>query len=104
MNNLKLIGLYLLFILFTSCNRDEVNLHGEFEFIAEYSTTVITGGFVGIAERTFKIGEVYKGTDKGEATIRIRIAEHTKLNEDCPKSWCYQEFIEVPNEFLKFVK
>lgn len=61
------------------------------------------GGSVGFIERTFEIGEIYEGTDNGGATITIRIAEHTELNEDCPNSWCYQEFLEVPREYLRFV-
>ncbi len=104
MKNLKIIGFFLLIVFVTSCNNDKENLQGEFEFITEYSATITVGGFVGITERTFEIGEVYDGTDYGGETITIRIAEHTELNEDCPNSWCYQEFLEVPREFLKFVQ
>ena len=67
----------------------------DFEFVAEYTVTITVGGFVGITERTFNIGEVYEGTDKGEKTITIRIAEHTELNEDCPNSSCYQGFLKL---------
>ena len=72
--------------------------------MAEYTAKVTVGGIVGITERTFNIGEVYEGTDKGETTITIRIAEHTELNEDCPSSSCYQELLSVPREFLKLVQ
>jgi len=98
----KLIYLFILTLGITSCGPDDENLQVEFEFITEYSTTVTVGGVVGITERTFEIGEIYKGTDEGE-TITIRIAEHSELNDDCPNSWCYQELLEVPQEFLKFV-
>lgn len=65
---------------------------------------VTVGGVVGIIERTFEKGEIYKGTDEGGKTITIRIAEHSNLNDNCPNSSCYQEFLEVPREFLKKVK
>jgi hypothetical protein len=92
-------------MLFYHCEKnDELLSHREFEFIANYSTMVTVGGFVGLAERTFEIGEIYEGTDVGEKTITIRIAEHSELNEDCPNSWCYQEFLDVPRESLRLVE
>ncbi len=99
----KLIHLFILTLGIISCSSDDKNLQVEFEFITEYSTTVTVGGVVGITERIFEIGEIYKGTDEGGETITIRIAEHSELNDDCPNSWCYQELLEVPQEFLKFV-
>ncbi len=105
MRPFNFIGLILVFAIFISCNKnDDVNIiNQDFEFIAEYTATITVGGFVGITERTFNIGEVYVGTDNGEETITIRIAEHTELNEDCPNSSCYQEFLSVPRGFLKLV-
>ncbi|WP_456378201.1 hypothetical protein [Lutibacter sp.] len=99
----KLIYIFILILGIISCSSDDDNLQEEFEFITEYSATVTVGGVVGITERNFEIGEVYKGTDEGGETIKIRIAEHSELNEDCPNSWCYQEFLDVPQEFLKLV-
>ncbi|MFT7336059.1 MAG: hypothetical protein ACI9M1_002006 [Porticoccaceae bacterium] len=98
--------IYLLVITFGifSCSSDNETESKQYEFIKEYSTTVTDGGVVGISERTFKIGEVYSGTDQGNGKIKIRIAEHSKLNDDCPNSSCYQEFLQVPNEFIKFVE
>ncbi len=104
MRNLQFFSFFLLIVIITSCNNDDNILKGEFEFKAEYSAKVTVGGFVGITERTFEIGEAYKGIDKGDGTITIRIAEHSELNDDCPNSWCYQEFLDVPREYLKFVK
>jgi hypothetical protein len=103
---MKAIIFATIFILiFTlSCSNDDGKLQGEFEFITEYSTKVTVGGVVGIIDRTFKIGEIYKGTDEGQEIITIRIAEHTDLNKDCPNSWCYQELLNVPREFLKVVE
>jgi hypothetical protein len=59
---------------------------------------------VGLTERTFEIGEKYNGTDEREDAITLRIASHSDLNEDCPNSWCYQEFLVVPKRFLRLVK
>lgn len=99
----KIIYVIVLALVFVSCNSDDDNFYGEFEFVTEYSATVTVGGIIGITERNFEIGEIYKGTDEGGENIKIRIAEHSKLNEDCPNSWCYQEFLDVPREFLKLV-
>lgn len=104
MKNLQLFSFFLLIAIITSCSKEDNILKGQFEFTSEYSTTITVGGFVGITKRTFKIGEVYNGTDEGSETITIRIAEHSKLNEDCPNSWCYQEVLDVPREYLRYLK
>ncbi|AUS04158.1 hypothetical protein [Pseudotamlana carrageenivorans] len=104
MKYFKQICLFLLAITFFSCSSDDESRPSEYEFVKEYSTTVTVGGFVGIAQRNFQIGEVYKGTKQGNGTISIRIAEHSELNDDCPNSWCYQELLDVPQEFLKSVE
>ena len=84
-----------------SCSTDNQNYRGEYAFIKKYTATVTVGGVVGIMDRNFEIGETYDGTDEGGGTISIRIAEHSELNEDCPNSWCYQEFLAVPKSYLK---
>jgi hypothetical protein len=98
--------IYILVITFGifSCSSDDEIENNGYEFITEYSTTVTVGGVVGISERTFEIGEIYTGTDEGNGLITIRIAEHSELNDDCPNSWCYQELLDVPSEFLKLVE
>ncbi|MDO6738882.1 hypothetical protein [Wenyingzhuangia sp. 2_MG-2023] len=88
-------------IITIGCSKE--SFQEEYQFIKEYSGTVTVGGFVGLTERYFKIGETYEGTNLEEGMVTIRIAEHSKLNEDCPNSWCYQEFLNVPIEFLKLV-
>ncbi|WKK77190.2 hypothetical protein QYS49_08315 [Marivirga salinae] len=99
-----LLLLLVPFFLF-NCSQDEIQvIKGDFEFISEYSALVTVGGIVGVRERTFEIGEMYKGVDIEEDSITIRIAEHTRLNDDCPNTSCYQEFLEVPRDFLKLVK
>lgn len=99
----KLIYLLSFTLGMISCSSDDEIKNNEYEFINEYSTTVTVGGVVGVSERNFEIGEVYPGTDQGRDTITIRIAEHSELNDDCPNSWCYQELLDVPREFLKLV-
>lgn len=87
-----------------SCSPGSKLVQTNYEFIKEYTTTITVGGVVGVTERTFKTGETFGGNDLGNGLIKIRIAEHTKQNEDCPNSWCYQEFLEVSNEFLKRIE
>lgn len=101
----KFICFFILALGIVSCSSDEAkNVEGKFEFTTEYSTTITVGGIVGTTKKTFKVGETYKGVDKGKETIRIRIAEHSKLNDNCPDSHCYQELLDVPREYLKVVK
>ncbi len=105
--NLIYVSLLVVFATFISCNKNDdenILVDKDFEFVAEYTATVTVGGVVGITERTFNVGEVYKGIDNGAETITIRIAEHTELNEDCPSSSCYQEFLSVPRGFLKILQ
>ncbi len=99
----RLIYFALLILGTLSCSSKDENITMEYEFIHEYKTTVTVGGILGTTERVFKVGEIYTGTNQGNEMIRIRIAEHSKLNDDCPNSWCYQEFLEVPRLFLKRV-
>lgn len=103
----KLIYFFILTLAIISCSSDDNHIaasEGQYVFTKEYSTTVTVGGFVGIIQRTFKEGEIYQGTSEGKETVAIRIAEHTERNERCPNSWCYQEFLSVPQEYLKLVK
>lgn len=99
----KLIYLLVLTFGIISCSSDD-DIKSDYEFVTQYSATVTVGGVVGTRVRVFETGETYKGTDKGKETIKIRIAEHSELNDDCPNSWCYQEFLEVPRSYLKLVE
>jgi hypothetical protein len=88
-----------------NCSADECHdLKGDFKFTSQYSALIAVGVIVGASERTFEIGQIYKGVDAREDSIAVRIAGQTKLNEDCPNPSCYQEFVEVPCEFLYMVK
>ncbi|WP_028374969.1 hypothetical protein [Leeuwenhoekiella sp. MAR_2009_132] len=98
----QLIYTLVLGIVLISCSAlEDKNEQLNYAFITSYSDTVTVGGVVGTTEKTFEKGAVFSGIDDGGPTIRIRIAEHTKRNEDCPNSWCYQEFLDVPRELIK---
>ncbi|MDH5380830.1 MAG: hypothetical protein OEW75_08260 [Cyclobacteriaceae bacterium] len=100
----KYIFYLILFSTLFGCQKNTIAIHGTFEFIKEYTTTITVGGIVGITEKTFNVGEVYQGTDQGKDYITIRIADHSYFNDDCPNSWCYQELLDVPREYLMFVE
>lgn len=96
----NLICFLILILGILGCSSDEDKTTKNYEFTKEYTKQITVGGVVGVSDRTFKVGETFKGKDNGE-TIEIRIAEHSKLNDDCPNSWCYQELLNVPKEYLK---
>ena len=96
----KLICLLIFAFGILACSSAEEKSPKSYEFTKEYTTKIIVGGFIGTIDRTFKVGETFKGKDNGE-TIEIRIAEHSKLNESCPNRLCYQELLCVPKEYLK---
>ena len=95
-----MICFFILTLVMVSCNSEDEISQGEYEFTASYSATVVVGGVVGVYKRNFETGEVYPGTDEGGEAIKIRIAEHSERNNNCPNSSCYQEFLDVPREFL----
>lgn len=100
----KIVFVFVLILGLISCSSEDEIPKSGYVFIKKYTTKVVVGGVVGIYDRTFEIGEVYEGKDEGKETIEIRIAEYTEINNDCPNNRCYQEFIEVPREFLKYQK
>jgi hypothetical protein len=100
----KLICILILILGITSCNSNDENRTNKYVFTKEYSTRVIVGGVIGIIERTFKIGEIYNGTDNNNQFITIRIAEHSELNNNCPSNTCYQELLNVPHKFLELAE
>ncbi|XMO85163.1 hypothetical protein AAFN75_10225 [Algibacter sp. AS12] len=100
----KLIYFFIITIGFMSCSSDDDKKNTEYKFVSEYTATVIVGGVIGITERTFEVGEVYSGVENSNNIITIRIAEPSKLNEDCPNSWCFQELLDVPDSYLKLLE
>ena len=91
-------------ISFSSCEKEVSPQEETFEFVQELSAAVTVGGIVGIINRNFEIGERYIGTLKNNGIVIIRIAEHLPINDNSPCNACYQEFLEVPSEFLQLVK
>jgi len=88
-----------------SCSSDDETENNKYEFISEYSTIVTVGGVVWkYLNGFFEIGETYSATDQSTNIITIRIAEHSERNDDCPNSWCYQELLDVPREFLQLLE
>ena len=104
MKGKNILGFLGFIVAMWGCEKEEVITRQDYEFIKKYCASVTVGGFVGIAERCFEIGDVVTGYKKNEATITIRIAEHSRLNEGPPTSASYQELLDVPSYFLKLKK
>jgi len=103
---MKIINLfipYLLVLFLGSCKKEEIKLQQDYIFVKPLCEMVTVGGFVGIAEKCFKIGDIVTGEKTSEGTIIIRIAEHSYLNDGKPNSYSYQEFLEVSSEYLELV-
>ena len=94
------IVVFLVFTIF-SCEKEGLLKEGDFQFIKRHCTMVTVGGVVGIKKRCFEVGDVFVGYRKNEEIVTIRIAEHSALNEGPPTSASYQEFLDVPSEYLK---
>ena len=75
-------------------------IFSDFEFIKPFSSTVTVGGAVGLMSKSFKIGDIVTGSEKGNG-IGIRIAPHSLANEGKPSNISYQEFLIVPFEYLQ---
>jgi len=102
-NLLKGLGL-LIFIFITSCTNDQTITDQTYVFTKPYCETVTVGGVVGLAEKCFKIGDVVTGKENNSGKLTIRIAEHSSLNDGPPSSASYQEFLDVPLNYLEIKK
>ncbi len=85
------------------CKKEEIKIEQSYIFVKPLCETVTVVGFVGLAEKCFKIGDIVKGEKTIEGTITIRIAEHSYLNDGKPSSYSYQEFLDVSSEYLKLL-
>ena len=94
----------LLIVIMGSCDKEEANREMNYVFLKKYCATVTVGGVVGIAERCFEIGDVFVGEKKTEEIITIRIAAHIYLNDGPPSNVSYQEFLDVPSDYLEILK
>ncbi len=104
MKNIYAISIILLIVLMGSCEKDEVSKELNYVFLKKYCKTVTVGGFVGLAEKCFEIGDIVVGEKKTEEIITIRIAPHSYLNDGPPTSASYQEFLDVPSDYLEILK
>jgi hypothetical protein len=82
------------------CEEDNAKGEYEYAFVKEYRAWVTVGGVVGVEEKYFKAGDVFVGHKKHQRVVTIRIAEHTSRNEGPPTSASYQEFLDVPIDYL----
>jgi hypothetical protein len=101
-NLLKGLPLFLLFLV--SCTNDQTITNQTYVFTKPYCTTVTVGGVVGISEKCYKIGDIVIGTETTSGKVTIRIAEHSYLNDGPPSSASYQEFLDVPLDYLEITK
>ncbi len=78
----------------------------KYKFIKPYSVSVQVGGAVGLNKKLFKVDDIIEGEviDGGILSVRTRIAEHSVLNEGASSNASYQEFLDVPLEYLEKVK
>lgn len=100
----NILSIILLIVAMFSCEKEETIKKQDYLFVKKYCAVVTVGGVVGIAERCFEIGDSVVGYNKTEGTITIRIAEQSPLNEGPPTSASYQEFLDVPSDYLKLKK
>jgi hypothetical protein len=96
--------LLFLSIIIGSCTKDPVVTDQTYVFKQPYCATVTVGGVVGLAEKCYKIGDVVSGKEITSGKLTIRIAEHSTLNDGPPSSASYQEFLDVPLNYLEVIK
>jgi hypothetical protein len=101
MKNNKTLIIIALIVTTWGCEKEEALKVRDYIFLKQYCTTVTVGGVVGIAERCLEIGDIVTGYEKTKGTITIRIAEHSPLNDGPPTSASYQEFVDVPSDYLR---
>jgi hypothetical protein len=103
MKAIKLLnGLGLLFL--TSCTNEQTITDQTYVFTKPYCETVTVGGVVGLAEKCFKIGDIITGREVKTGKLTTRIAEHSSINDGSPSSASYQEFLDVPLDYLQIKK
>jgi hypothetical protein len=102
-NLLKGFGLLILIII-ASCTNDQTITDQTYVFTKPYCETVTVGGVVGLAEKCYKIGDIVSGKENTSGKLTIRIAEHSSLNDGPPTSASYQEFLDVPLNYLEIIK
>lgn len=101
MKRILKLSLLLFLIIIASCTNDQTITDQTYVFTKPYCETVTVGGVVGLAEKCFKIGDIVTGKEINTGKLTIRIAEHSSLNDGPPSSASYQEFLDVPLNYLE---
>ncbi|MBF2708409.1 hypothetical protein [Flavobacterium soyangense] len=96
--------LLLILIIIASCTNDQTIKNQTYVFIKPYCATVTVGGVVGLSEKCYKIGDIVSGKENTSGKSTIRIAEHSYLNDGASSSASYQEFLDVPLNYLEVIK
>jgi len=104
MKIIRILILALLVPILGSCEKGDIKKEQGYVFLKPYCETVTVGGFVGLAEKCFKIGDIVVGEERIEGKVTIRIAEHSHLNDGPPSNMSYQEFLDVPSNYLEVLK
>jgi hypothetical protein len=104
MRALTVLCLTLLFGCLVSCERKVSPQEDRFVFVKSYCARVTVGGYVGITEKCFNIGDTVVGKVVTQGQVNIRIAGHSILNEGPPSPNNYQEYLNVPSDYLILIK
>ena len=104
MKIIRILILALLIPILGSCEKGDIKKEQSYFFLKPYCAIVTVGGFVGLAEKCFKIGDIAVGEERIEGKVTIRIAEHSYLNDGPPSNTSYQEFLDVPSNYLEVLK
>ena len=99
----KFFLLVLFVIIISACEKKSTSDGDNYVFVKSHCAMVSVGGFVGITEKCFNIGDTVIGKETIEGQIIIRIAAHSELNEGPPSPSSYQEFLNVSSDKLKKV-
>lgn len=105
MKTICAISLALIVILSLGCSEEELKMDQSFIFLKPYCATITVGGFVGLSEKCFIIGDTVVGQELNVGKITIRIAPPNSFrNDGLANSSSFQEFLDVPSEYLKVIK
>lgn len=103
MKAIKLISLSILVFIIISCEKNVPVKESNCVFIKLYCATITVGGFVGIREQCFNVGDTVFCTEVTKEMITIRIAGHSHLNDGLPSPNSYQEYLNVPSGYLELL-
>jgi hypothetical protein len=99
-----LFSLIAILYIFESCTKDSNTTNQNYAFTKPYCATITVGGVVGISEKCYQIGDIVTGKENTSGKLTIRIADHSALNDGPVTSASYQEFLDVPLDYLAITK